>query len=90
MPVPRPDAKLPPPSAELILIGTMAQAFLEELPRKRRAPFLRRVGELLELQREYPNVVRLRPPMDDAALADARDQAIEWWRRALQMMMTHL
>lgn len=89
MPVPREAERMPPPSPELILLATMTQAFLDELPRKRRAAFLRRVSTLLDLQVEFGNVTRLRPASEDEALDEARAKAAEWWRRALQLFVPY-
>ena len=75
---------MPPPSAELVLIATMVEAFLMELPTKRRARFLKRVCENIETLGVIGSKVRrIRDPSEDAATAKAVAEAAEWYRRAI-------
>lgn len=90
MSVPRPTTELPPPSADRVLIMALVRAWLRTLPRKQRRDAVRYVSEILSLEIGDPNVVRLRPPAQDAEVMTARLQAEAFWAAALPMISSLL
>lgn len=87
MSVPRPEAELPPPSAELVLIVALVRAWLRSLSKRERKEVVRYVSELLSLEVESPNVVRLRPASADAEVAAAKLQAEAYWRAMRELLI---
>ena len=80
--------KLPPPSPELVLLSAFVRAHLLTLPRKRRMAYLRRVTEAFAEFEEHQALVRIRPPAEDAAVAEARRLAWAWFRHAIGAQLT--
>jgi hypothetical protein len=78
-----PNPDLPEPSAELILMLALVQAYLEVLPPRKRARFLSAVDRNLGLNEAGYNVIRFRPPTQDMAVYRAMRQARGWWRHVL-------
>ncbi len=83
MPNTKPAPELPEPSAELILILALVQAFVEVSPRKQRSKFLSAVDRNLGLNEAGYNVIRFRPVSQDMAVYVAMRQARAWWKHAL-------
>jgi predicted phosphoadenosine phosphosulfate sulfurtransferase len=85
-----PTEALPKPSPELILLGAMTQAFLRQLPKKRRAEFLRDVTKTLEWYAANSTVVSIRPKSEAAALDEAKAQASRWWTHILGIIVARM
>ena len=85
-----PDAELPAPSAELILISTLTRAYLRRLPKSERRAFLKDVTDDLQWQSDVASAIRIRPSSQDTLVAAARREAAAWWARILGLMMTQL
>lgn len=79
MSTPRPNAELPPPSPELVLIVALVRGYLRTLPRKERRQFVRYVADTLALEVGEPNVIRLRPASQDGDVMDAKLKAEAYW-----------
>lgn len=77
----REASELPAPSAELSVIGVLIDVLLDELPKRRRDRFVRRVNERLEWLADNVNVVRLRAPGHDNAAVASHRLAHAWWQR---------
>ena len=72
--------EMPPPSAELTLIGVLMRAHLKSLsPKKRRVYLLTVMNTLTEFE-DLRRVVRLRSREHDEAVALTRKQATAWAR----------
>lgn len=78
-----PPEELPPPSAELVLIRVMVEAFLvsADLPKGKRAfGAVRVASEILATEETVAALFPVRPRSQQAAQARARRQAIAMFR----------
>ena len=72
--------EIPPPSAELTLIGALMRAHLASLPPRKRTVFLASLMEVFEEYEASSNVVRIRSRRHDEAVTQARREAVAWTR----------
>lgn len=77
---------LPDPSAELVLMGVLVQAYLNQLPKKKRPMFLADVTDTLQAYRDAYEVVRIRPRSTDSEMREKFREAHAWWNLALGVL----
>jgi len=89
---PEPEEALPPPSAELYLVGNLILALARRAkPAKRVAVAEALVDDMiagLEAQLSLTKIARIRGPREDAAVARKARQAIAWLTAVRPMMRT--
>lgn len=76
-------ADMPPPSAELALLGVLLRAHMETLSPKKQRVFVRTVMDTFDAMERAGSVVRLRSPKYDAEVVQARREALAWVRGAM-------
>jgi hypothetical protein len=72
---------VPHPHPALSVVGTLIDVLVEDMPRKRRARFLRKLEERAQWLAESQHPVRLRSAALDRQAATAHRQALAWVRR---------
>lgn len=82
--------KLPTPSAELIALRLLTEAYLLRQRPKDRKEFIKVASDLFEAEEALAETLRIRPPAQAVTLARARREAAEWWRRTVVSMMARL
>lgn len=81
--------EMPPPTAELTLIGVLMRAHLKTLsPKKRRAYLITVMDSLTEFE-EMRKVVRLRGREHDEAVSETHRQATAWTRGMMSAFLVH-
>lgn len=73
-------ADMPPPSAELTMIGALMRAHMACLPPRKRKAFLSELMRVFEEYEATSNVVRLRARSMDGEVEKARREAVAWLR----------
>lgn len=74
---------MPPPSAELAILGVFMRTVIDEMPTKRRAAFMARLYENFGEMGEMDKIIRIRPHAFDEGTRKARRGAIAWARAML-------
>jgi hypothetical protein len=72
------------------LIRVAIAAFLEVVGPKKAERFLNIMAESLASEERLSEVLKIRPPTDDAALSEARREAMLWYRQVLPVFMARL
>lgn len=84
------QVELPEPSAELILLRVMAEAYVATMPRKKGERFLRTVAEKLANEESFASVFPIRPTPQWIASRTARRQAVGQYRAWLPTFLARV
>jgi len=78
-PSPNELCDLPPPSAELFMIGAVVEALMAEMPPEQRLKFADRIREAFLNHRELMAGVGARPSSQQVEAETQRKRAANWW-----------
>jgi hypothetical protein len=85
-----PEARLPAPSAELEVLRKFMQAVIRATPKRRAERLIRELATIVANEESVRVLLPNRTSSQRRAQTDAQDQAAQWIRQELPMLLSSL